>query len=86
MRNAQNEKVQNALSTLPDSPGVYLFRDDEGTIIYIGKALSLKESRQILLDGNFSTRKTKTGGLDAESCRRKYHRHQLEKGSVASGG
>jgi len=42
MRNAQNEKVQNALSTLPDSPGVYLFRDDEGTIIYIGKALSLK--------------------------------------------
>lgn len=42
MRNFQNEKVQNALSTLPDSPGVYLFRDDEGTIIYIGKALNLK--------------------------------------------
>ena len=38
----QNERVQNALSTLPDSPGVYLFKDDEGTIIYIGKALSLK--------------------------------------------
>lgn len=38
----QNEKVQNALSTLPDSPGVYLFKDEEGTIIYIGKALSLK--------------------------------------------
>lgn len=38
----QNEKVQNALSTLPDSPGVYLFKDDEGTIIYIGKALSLR--------------------------------------------
>lgn len=42
MRNAQNERVQNALSTLPDSPGVYLFKDEEGTIIYIGKALSLK--------------------------------------------
>jgi excinuclease ABC subunit C len=42
MRNAQNEKVQNALSTLPDSPGVYIFRDEEGTIIYIGKALNLK--------------------------------------------
>ncbi len=42
MRNAQTEKVQNALSTLPDSPGVYLFKDEEGTIIYIGKALNLK--------------------------------------------
>ena len=38
----QNEKVQNALSTLPDSPGVYLFKDEEATIIYIGKALNLK--------------------------------------------
>ena len=38
----QTEKVQNALSTLPDSPGVYLFKDETGTIIYIGKALSLK--------------------------------------------
>lgn len=38
----QTEKVQNALSTLPDSPGVYLFKDETGTIIYIGKALILK--------------------------------------------
>jgi excinuclease ABC subunit C len=42
MRFVQNEKVQNAISALPDSPGVYLFRNDEGDIIYIGKALSLK--------------------------------------------
>lgn len=42
MRFVQNEKVQNALSALPDSPGVYLFRNEDGEIIYIGKALSLK--------------------------------------------
>jgi excinuclease ABC subunit C len=32
------EKLQN----LPDAPGVYLMRDVQGHIIYIGKALSLK--------------------------------------------
>ncbi len=28
---------------LPDAPGVYFFRDSEGTILYIGKATSLKD-------------------------------------------
>lgn len=28
---------------LPDSPGVYFFRDEEGKILYIGKATSLKD-------------------------------------------
>ncbi len=36
---------KQALSTLqlPDSPGVYFFRDKEGNILYIGKATSLKD-------------------------------------------
>jgi excinuclease ABC subunit C len=29
-------------STVPDSPGAYLFRDREGRVIYVGKAKSLK--------------------------------------------
>ena len=28
---------------LPDGPGVYLFRDDKGKVIYVGKAKSLKK-------------------------------------------
>lgn len=28
---------------LPDSPGIYFFRDDSGAILYIGKATSLKD-------------------------------------------
>ena len=28
---------------LPDAPGVYFFHDNEGTILYIGKATSLKD-------------------------------------------
>ena len=29
--------------TLPDGPGVYLFRDAKGTVIYVGKAKSLRK-------------------------------------------
>lgn len=35
-------RLVSKLDTLPDSPGVYLFKDSEGAIIYIGKALSLR--------------------------------------------
>lgn len=34
--------VDEKLKLLPDSPGCYLFRDAGGTILYIGKAVSLK--------------------------------------------
>ena len=38
-----NEKLQYTVSNLPDSPGVYQFLNDEGKIIYVGKAKSLKK-------------------------------------------
>ncbi|MCL6612502.1 MAG: excinuclease ABC subunit UvrC [Peptococcaceae bacterium] len=34
--------MQEKLKRLPDRPGVYLFRDGKGEIIYVGKAVSLK--------------------------------------------
>ncbi|HEX3031822.1 MAG TPA: excinuclease ABC subunit UvrC [Bacillota bacterium] len=34
--------VQQKLKLLPDKPGVYLMKDETGTIIYVGKAISLK--------------------------------------------
>ncbi|HAZ37137.1 MAG TPA: excinuclease ABC subunit C, partial [Clostridiaceae bacterium] len=33
---------EEALKKLPDSPGVYIMKNSEGEIIYIGKAVSLK--------------------------------------------
>ncbi|MGH8015010.1 MAG: GIY-YIG nuclease family protein, partial [Candidatus Zixiibacteriota bacterium] len=35
------EKLKTKLDTLPSSPGVYLFKDAAGVIIYIGKAARL---------------------------------------------
>ena len=35
--------VEEKLKSLPDRPGVYLFKDKEGKILYVGKALSLRK-------------------------------------------
>lgn len=37
------DKLENKVKNLPDTPGVYIFRDKERRIIYIGKAKSLKK-------------------------------------------
>jgi excinuclease ABC subunit C len=36
------EKLQGILNTLPPKPGCYLMKNSEGVIIYVGKAVSLK--------------------------------------------
>lgn len=35
--------VQQKLAALPDKPGCYMMRDRKGTIIYVGKAISLRK-------------------------------------------
>jgi excinuclease ABC subunit C len=35
--------LKEKLETVPVSPGVYLFKDREGAVIYVGKALSLRD-------------------------------------------
>ncbi len=36
------EKLETKIAMLPESPGCYLMKDAEGTIIYVGKAVNLK--------------------------------------------
>ena len=36
-----NEKIQSVLNSLPHTPGIYLMKDAQGTILYVGKAISL---------------------------------------------
>ena len=37
-----NEIIEEKLSLLAHVPGVYIMKDKDGTIIYVGKAISLK--------------------------------------------
>src|SRR5438067_424818 len=36
-----NAKIQSVLNSLPHKPGMYLMKDAQGTILYVGKAISL---------------------------------------------
>jgi len=40
---SEKEKIQNHISKLPDTPGVYFFKHANGAILYIGKATSLRD-------------------------------------------
>ena len=35
--------IENLLSILPDSPGIYQFYDKDGMLLYVGKAKSLRK-------------------------------------------
>jgi excinuclease ABC subunit C len=40
---SQEETIKRRLRAVPDSPGVYLFRDSKTQVIYVGKALRLRD-------------------------------------------
>ncbi|MBS4537412.1 excinuclease ABC subunit UvrC [Clostridium sp. D2Q-11] len=53
--------IQEELKKLPDSPGVYLMKDEKGQIIYVGKANSLKKRvRQYFQSSSSKSTKVKT--------------------------
>ena len=37
-----SEELEYKIKTLPDDPGVYLMKNSDGTVIYVGKARNLK--------------------------------------------
>jgi excinuclease ABC subunit C len=58
--------LQAKIRTLPTSPGVYLYKDPEGRVIYVGKAVNLRSRvRSYLLET--SQANAKTGSLMREA-------------------
>ena len=43
MADSQEESIKRRLRAVPDAPGVYLFRDSRTQVIYVGKALRLRD-------------------------------------------
>ena len=43
LRETFSAKLSDKLDSLPKSPGVYLFKDADGQILYVGKAKNLKK-------------------------------------------
>ena len=49
--------IEEELKKLPDKPGVYIMRDKDNTILYVGKAISLKNRvRQYFRKNNKTNR------------------------------
>jgi excinuclease ABC subunit C len=53
-----SEHVERQLKALPAKPGVYLFRDDRGDVLYIGKAKSLRPRVRSYFQRSSDTRAT----------------------------
>lgn len=53
-----NEVIERKVRELPDSPGVYIMRDSEGTVIYVGKARNLKNRVRSYFNSSVKTEKT----------------------------
>ncbi|MFC1854418.1 excinuclease ABC subunit UvrC [Candidatus Dependentiae bacterium] len=54
------KNIKNQISKFPHSPGVYIFRDSDGSILYVGKAKDLKKRASNYLKTQIEDVKTKT--------------------------
>lgn len=50
------DKLKNKIAALPETPGVYIFKDSRGKILYVGKAKSLKKRLSAYLGRDLSSK------------------------------
>ena len=53
-----NDVIRQKLKDLPQSPGVYIMSDASGTVIYVGKAVNLKNRVSQYFHSSVKTEKT----------------------------
>ena len=54
-----SNNLKSVISVLPETPGVYLYYDDNGTVIYVGKAKNLKKRVASYFNKNQDNGKTR---------------------------
>ena len=60
---------------LPEKPGVYLFRDARGTVVYVGKARSLRNRvRSYFLESRWADAKTSSLAREIAARRKRERR------------
>ncbi|MGZ8665278.1 MAG: nucleotide excision repair endonuclease, partial [Solirubrobacterales bacterium] len=52
--NGRRQRIDEQRRDLPDAPGVYMFADEDGRVIYVGKSLSIRKR----VASHFSARST----------------------------
>ena len=53
------DEIKNILKVVPQDPGCYMFMDDKGTVIYVGKAKNLKRRVSSYFNKNHDSVKTR---------------------------
>lgn len=61
-----NNEIENKIASFPDAPGVYLMKDKDGGIIYIGKANSLRRRVSSYLAGDLSAKNMRMMAVAAD--------------------
>lgn len=54
-----NKRIVQEVKKLPNKPGIYIYHDTEGRVIYVGKAINLKNRVRSYFNGNKQDVKTK---------------------------
>ena len=82
----KSQTLKHKVSELPNTPGVYLFKDAEGNIIYVGKAKSLKKRVSSYfnraLDAKTQIMVSKIADLEYRLCRTESLALLLEAGLI----
>ena len=82
---ATKQPLIERVGALPNKPGVYIFRNEEGRVIYVGKAASLR-NRVRSYFGSPRSMEPKVRALSLEHRRLRLHRHEHGAGGAAPGG
>ena len=53
-----NLTIESKLKNLPDKPGVYQYKNDKGKVIYVGKAINLKNGVRSYFHNGVTSPKT----------------------------